>query len=459
MQIKEYLNLVCEQIKYKPAREDISNEIKNHIEEIKEDFIANGESEEKAEEKAIEQMGDGSKIGQELNKIHKPKFDWKLAIIFLVLIGFGFAIAFLKTKSSENVNYIIKNIFYMGIGLALGSLIYFFDFKKIQNHSMLLYVVASVLVIITKRFGVSVNGLKYYFIAGTSIRTIAFVVPLYIISFIGFLERKYSENDAYIGSCFLAFLSLILICLIATIPTVMVLGLVYMIVLTVKFIQSKESKWKIGIVWILPIIFGLLFLAYGYNLDIGYYRWSRIMISLNPELDPQGGGWVILKRKEVIDSAKLFGATSNFAYIQNLIDEGTDFAFLTILSHFGWVLSFALVVTIIGFNLRIIYDSKQIKDSYGKLLMIGISVLFILQSIFNILVNLNLFIESGYSLPFVSYGGSNLIANIMCLALILSVYRKKDLIINVKEIETDEIAGKKYNKISKIINLIFESEE
>lgn len=59
--------------------------------------------------------------------------------------------------------------------------------------------------------------------------------------------------------------------------------------------------------------------------------------------------------------------------------------------------------------------------------------MFILQSIFNILMNLNLWMESNYNLPFVSYGGANLIINLMCLSLILSVYRKKDLIFESKE--------------------------
>ena len=55
--------------------------------------------------------------------------------------------------------------------------------------------------------------------------------------------------------------------------------------------------------------------------------------------------------------------------------------------------------------------------------------MFILHAIFNILMNLNLWIESGFNFPFVSYGGANLVINMMSLALILSIYRKKDIII------------------------------
>lgn len=83
----------------------------------------------------------------------------------------------------------------------------------------------------------------------------------------------------------------------------------------------------------------------------------------------------------------------------------------------------------------------KIKDNYGKLLVIGISSMFILQSIFNILINLNLWIDFSLNLPFVSYGGVNLIVNIVSLALVLSIYRKKDLIHINNNMNKEEITN------------------
>ena len=57
MQIKEFLNSVCEQIKYKPITEEISDELQNHIEEQKEYYIEKGMNEKEAEAKSINQMG------------------------------------------------------------------------------------------------------------------------------------------------------------------------------------------------------------------------------------------------------------------------------------------------------------------------------------------------------------------------------------------------------------------
>ena len=86
MLINEFLNNVCEKIKYKPIRNEISEELKNHIDEQKEVFIQSGIEENVAEEKAIENMGNAEELGKKLNKIHRPKLDWKLVLLILILL-------------------------------------------------------------------------------------------------------------------------------------------------------------------------------------------------------------------------------------------------------------------------------------------------------------------------------------------------------------------------------------
>ena len=137
MQIKEYLNKICEQIKYKPVREEISKEIEDHINDIKEDLIKDGANETTAEIKAINQMGNAEEIGRKLNKIHKPKLDWKLLIITFVLICFGFVVSFIKTTSdiaeTNNLNFMTRFILFTLFGIVLGIGVYFSNYKKVQK--------------------------------------------------------------------------------------------------------------------------------------------------------------------------------------------------------------------------------------------------------------------------------------------------------------------------------------
>ena len=139
-----------------------------------------------------------------------------------------------------------------------------------------------------------------------------------------------------------------------------------------------------------------------------------------------------MNRKLIINSAKVFGEAEDTGNALDLFDEGDNFAFISLLAHYGWGLSIALVISVIAFSGKLIFDSIKMKDEYGKLLILGISLMFILESLFNILMNLNLWIEANFNIPFISYGGSSMIINLMCLSLVLSVYRRKDINLSAK---------------------------
>ena len=86
MLIKEFLEKVCDEIKYKPIRKDISEELELHIQEQKEEFVKDGMSNSKAEEKAVLNMGEATEIGKKLDKIHRPKLDWILLLLVAIMI-------------------------------------------------------------------------------------------------------------------------------------------------------------------------------------------------------------------------------------------------------------------------------------------------------------------------------------------------------------------------------------
>ena len=200
-----------------------------------------------------------------------------------------------------------------------------------------------------------------------------------------------------------------------------------MILGTAKILQVKENKIKNMVkLWGSVILIGIFILMQ--ILTSNPYILNRLIASINPRSDATGDGWIAIERKSIIESAKLWGEAENASNAIDLFDEGTNFAFISVLAHYGWIVSIGIVLAIIAFSIKLILNAIKIRDSYGKLLIIGISSMFILQSIFNILMNLNLWIEAGFYLPFISYGGGSLVINMMSLTFILAIYRKKDII-------------------------------
>lgn len=142
LQIKEFLNNVCGQIKYKPIREEIAKELENHINDAKEYYIEKGMKEKEAEEKAVEQMGEAEKIGKKLNRIHKPKMNWQLLILTLILLEFGHLVSYVDGTDKWKINLIT-----IVLTIIPCMLIYFLDYRKIKKYSDIFYIVATLLAI------------------------------------------------------------------------------------------------------------------------------------------------------------------------------------------------------------------------------------------------------------------------------------------------------------------------
>ena len=454
LQIKDFLEKVCNEIKYKPIREEISKELENHIEESKEAYIHKGESEEIAINKAIADMGDAEVIGKTLNKIHKPKLDYKLIILLLILLCFTFLVVGIKTTShvfSEGEGpFFIKTIVYLIIGFILGLAVYFMDYTKISKYSNYIYIASSILIIYTVIFGrYGIIGIPYLDI-GNMISISTVTMPLFLIAFVGFIQNVGKHkvefrvlnletiqiDKSLIKIIILSVFSLLLLASIPSLTSAFILGIAYMIIATVKIIKDSHKKVT-NLLKLYGVIFALGIICI-ISLTTAPYRLERIVTTFYPETDPEGAGWLGINRKLIIESASMFGEAEDMSNALDLFDAGTQFAFISILAHYGWIVAILLIVTIILISVKLIINSMKVKDAYGKMLIIGISCLFIFQSVFNVLMNLNLWFESGFELPFVSYGGTGLIMNMVCLALVLSIYRRKDILISS---DNKKIAG------------------
>ena len=455
MQINEFLNSVCEQIKYKPIRNTIAEELKDHIEDKKEELIEMGQNEEEAEKNAVEQMGDAEIIGKELNKVHRPRLDWKLLIILVVLLIFGFVISYIITENEHTemmqymkegvseyitTNYMIKYVCFVGLGFAVGVIIYFCDYERIKNKPLILYIIATVVIILAFLFGISVNGINFLRIGNYSIRSNTIAVPLYILAFIGFLENINEENKLtklfkeknikinanVLKLVVLSLISLLMLRLIPSSSSVIVLAITYLILATKKVVSESENKRKhLLILWGIPIIVGIVVVLF--EVLANPYVLDKFISVYNPEEYKKTEGWRALNRKEKIESAQKFGEAGNMSDAIYLFDGFGNNEIISILAHFGWIPTVTLIIAVLAFSIKLVINSFKIKEKYGSLIILGIGCMFILQSIFNVLMNFNLLFGASFNLPFVTYGCGELVVNMMCLALIFAVYRKKDV--------------------------------
>lgn len=441
MHINEFLEKVCDEIKYKPIQKDISEELKNHIEEIKQEQFENGIEEKEAEKVAVKQMGEPIEIGKRLNKIHRPKLDWQLLIIVLILLAFGIVVSFIKTQSvfkeGYQINYFIKNTIFLAIGILLGLGIYFFDYTKISKYSNYIYIFSTIVAILGLTTSMKVNGRAFLYITNwLTISIESITMPLYIIAFAGFINN-YDKNNNFKFSdivinkdlakiLILGVISIVFMTCIPSLASSVILLSIYIVLGTIGIInKSKNKKKYLTIMYLIITICGILFI---YNIFATHpYRIERFTSFINPEEYINTTGWIPLQQRLILNSAKPIGEAENLSNMLNIFDEGSDYAHISIIAHYGVIPAGILIITVLIFSTKILYNSKIIKDNYGKLLIIGIGGYFILESVINILMNLTLGMQIASKIPFVSYGGTSMIFDSACIALVLAIYRRKNI--------------------------------
>lgn len=439
--ISDFLNKVCGEIKYKGVHGNISTELQGHIYEIMENYIESGMDKDRAIQKAVEQMGDPIGIGKELNKTHRPKTEWSIILLIgaMVLIGgitlFSVAI---DTASSINFDQFFKSyLVYTLIGIGAFMSCYFFDYTKLEKYSIYIFISNIAFLFASAIFGRELSGTQFIGIVKIRFAYSTIALPFFLTSFSG-LANKWSTGSIKDMLKLLTLATLAVICtLYISFTTAILLSAGFLIIIT-KAILNKGFKGNRK--RFLFSIYGggitLISMLLWVNNAVGSnYKATRLFIFLNPHLDPYEIGFISnLLKYIMLPNAKLFGKSDNLYFNHQGVDRmvlpeaNTDLVFAYIVSAFGWIVGIITIIVIVLAITRMFLAVRKINHQYGRYLASAIVSVFSLQALASVLINTGRLPISSFSLPFISYGGINFVINMALMGLLLSVYRRKDLV-------------------------------
>ncbi len=152
---------------------------------------------------------------------------------------------------------------------------------------------------------------------------------------------------------------------------------------------------------------------------------ARIRVFLDPTLDPEGDGFNVLRAKELVGSGGLFGkgyfTPGTLAQKKYVPERQTDFIFSGIAEGAGFVGSAILILLFFLLLLRILQVARRSKDMFGRCLCVGTVAMLGFHVFENIGMNMGLMPVTGIPLPLISYGGSNIMATLITIAMVLSI--------------------------------------
>jgi rod shape determining protein RodA len=154
------------------------------------------------------------------------------------------------------------------------------------------------------------------------------------------------------------------------------------------------------------------------------YQKDRLILFLDPDKDPLGGGYHLIQSRIAIGAGELWGRGLHHGtqtQLRFIPEQHTDFIFSAIGEELGFVGSLCVLFLFWLLCLRLVIIAQNAKDNFGSLLAIGVLSMIVFQTVVNIGMNIGLAPITGIPLPLLSYGRSALLANFLGIGLVESV--------------------------------------
>lgn len=257
-------------------------------------------------------------------------------------------------------------------------------------------------------------------IIGMAIQPSEFVKVAFLCSF-SFHLNKVKENINKPKTLALVLLHAFFVIGLILLSGDLGVALVYFGILVVMLFCAGMSAWY------LLLILGIVVLAFPFIWDmLAPYQQNRIIFGFAPELDPTNVGKQPLMSRETIASGGWFGiGLKTTGHYEELAASHTDFIFATICEKFGFVGGASVVVALSVITVRIVVIAIKCRDNVGRLICAGIAAIIIVQSMENLWMCLALVPVVGITLPFLSCGGSSILAMYLLIGLAHSVYARE----------------------------------
>lgn len=415
----EYLIEVCAQIRWQKSHDVISKELLNHLEDQKDAFLTAGLSENEAEQKAVEEMGNPVEIGTALDHAYRPKTDWSLLLFTAVLLVTGIVFRYLPAGYASLNFTVTDGIGIFGLIIALLAA-YFMDFSAFQKYTKYIYSGFILVFIALLLLSPHRNGRSPY---------APYLLLLFPLIFSGIVYHM--RGKKIVGILYCGFSALIPIFLGLYTPSrsgVFISAVSVIIILTYAIIMNWFGSGRAHKALGLLTVYSSVFIIIGI-IAVSFYRQVsyRIGLMMNPLPYSYGPGYVAVIIRKVLGSASLIGKGAVVQSIPEIPDVHSDYLLIYLINEFGWI-TFAFIMLLLGLLvLRGVQICRRQRSFFGRLVCVSILSSFSLQCFCYLVSNLGFSLTDEFPFPLLS-GNVSMIINLFLIGVMLSVFRNGCLV-------------------------------
>lgn len=352
----------------------------------------------------------------------KKNIEWSVLIGSVILCVIGMIALFSATHDNGYAEF-TKQIIWFFVGIAIAGIFASINYNFLTRISPIIYglfIILLVGVLFTKE----INGATSWFDLGAFSFQPGEFAKIFVIIFLAYvitrIQGRYKEEINKPIKLLIVLLSIaipmFLIIIEPDYGTAMCFLVFSIIILFVAGIDKKYIIISIVLIAILaPVI---------YNFVLPTHAKTRIQIFLNPEFEPRGAGYNVLQSKLAIGSGQLLGMgllKGNQTQLGYLYPKDTDFIFSVISEEMGFIIATIVIILNIILVTKAIYVAKTAKDAEGAYIAAGIAGIWLFHMTENIGMTMGLLPITGVPLSFVSYGGSSMLMNFICVGILINI--------------------------------------
>lgn len=358
-----------------------------------------------------------------LNKL--LKLDWILIVSIFLLLGIGLISLYgaSLTEQTGGLSVFTRQCIFSVIGITVMFFLAFSDYHYLRSYSLAVYFAMAILLLAVLIWGNTVRGTAGWISIGNfhmqPVELAKIGIIIFLASFISQKKMELGEIGRLVASFILVSIIIFLVLRQPDFGSAMVLLGVWLGIMLVSGISKKNF---------LALIIVVLAIAAIAWFGFADYQKARIINLIEPGIDPRGSGYNVIQSMVAVGSGGFIGkgiGHGTQSQLNFLPEKNNDFIFAMVTEEIGLSGSLFVIILFLIVFYRIKQAASQAPDNFGYLLAAGALIMYFIQVVVNIGMNIGIVPVTGIPLPFLSYGGSFLITVFATAGIILNIGTKK----------------------------------
>jgi rod shape determining protein RodA len=362
--------------------------------------------------------------------------DYNFLLVITLILGISLLVLSSATAhiGSNPWFYVKKQLLAISLGVMAVIVLISFDYTKLIRYTNYIYGLLLVMLTVVLVIGKTSHGAQEWISIGPFLlQPSEFGKVMMVICFASFLVSKPRELQRLrdLVPCFLYFAPPLLLVLAqpdmgtALVFVAILFGMLYLAGARPLLLLELLG----GGLGLVVLVLALHFSPVHLPLPLKEYQLNRLIVFINPYWDPQGAGYNILQSLVAVGSGGFWGKGlyhGSQVQLNFLPEHHTDFIFSVVGEELGFIgaaVILFLYYILISRTLKMAFESR---DSFGRLLVGGIVSMWLFHILQNIGMTIGVMPITGIPCPFLSYGGSFMLTNLLAVGLILSINLRKE---------------------------------